>query len=53
MISFEGDDWQRGHAEITIHTDNAELSLALVEAINSAVRAVKEKQAAQPVEAAA
>jgi hypothetical protein len=44
IIRFEAEDWQNGVSEIIIHTDNAELSLALVEAINGAVRAVKEKQ---------
>jgi hypothetical protein len=48
IISFSVDDaHEGGWSDITIHTDNRELTLALVEAINGAVRAVLEKQAAQ------
>jgi hypothetical protein len=46
-ICFEGEDWRNGVSEITIHTDNAELSSALANAINEAVRSVKAKQAEQ------
>ncbi len=46
-IEFESNDYEHGSSEIIIHTENAELSLALVAAINGAVAAVKEKQSAK------
>jgi hypothetical protein len=45
IIRFEGENWRNGSSEVTIHTDNAELSVALVDAINGAVLAIKAKQA--------
>ncbi|MCK1717209.1 hypothetical protein [Bradyrhizobium sp. 141] len=45
IITFQCDDTlDGGWSEISIHTDNKELSLALAAAINGAVEAVKAKQ---------
>ena len=45
IIEFENDGLEHGWAEISVHTRNPELTLALVEAINGAVAVVKAKQA--------
>ena len=53
IIGFQVDETlDGGWAEITVHTDNTELTAALVSAINSAVASIKEKQSSPEVEAA-
>lgn len=44
ILNFQCDDTlDGGWSEITIHTDNKELTQAIVDAINGAIRAVAEK----------